>query len=39
MAGTLKIGGATEPTGAREDLSNLIRTADVAETPFFAMAK
>jgi hypothetical protein len=39
MAGTLKIGGATEPVGAREDLSNLIRTADVAETPFFAMAK
>ena len=39
MAGILKIGGATEPTGAREDLSDLIRTADVAETPFFAMAK
>jgi len=38
-AGILKIGGATAPTGAREDLSNLIRTADVAETPFFAMAK
>lgn len=38
-AGILKVGGATSPTGAREDLSNLIRTADVAETPFFAMAK
>jgi len=39
MAGILKVGAQPSPTGAREDLSNLIRTADVAETPFFAMAK
>lgn len=37
--GILKIDGTTKPNGAREDLSNLIRTADVAETPFFAMVK